>query len=100
MPADVLSTRALNRTLLQRQHLLSRVTMPVEQLVHELVGMQAQVPRNPYVGAWSRLVGFDPAELEQQLLDRHLVRTVVMRSTLHLVTADDCLGLRPLMQPV
>jgi hypothetical protein len=62
--------------------------------------MQAQIPLNPYVGLWSRLVAFDPDELGQMLLDRKVVRIVVMRGTLHLVTADDCLVLRPLAQPV
>ena len=33
-------------------------------------------------------------------MQRQVVRTVLMRATLHLVTADDCLLLRPLMQPV
>ena len=35
-----------------------------------------------------------------QLEDRSLVRIVVMRGTIHLVTAGDAATLRPLMQPV
>ena len=62
--------------------------------------MQAQVPLNPYIGLWSRLERFDPDELGRLLVDRLVVRIVAMRGTLHLVTADDCLLLRPLMQPV
>ena len=69
-------------------------------VVHHLVGMQAQVPLNPYLGLWSRLERFAPDELGRLLLDRQVVRIVAMRGTLHLVTADDCLLLRPLMQPV
>ncbi len=68
--------------------------------IEHLVGMQAQVPLNPYIGLWSRLEKFAPDELGRLLVDRRVVRTVVMRATLHLVTADDCLLLRPLMQPV
>jgi len=34
------------------------------------------------------------------MLNRHVVRIVVMRSTIHLVTADDCTVLRPFAQPV
>jgi hypothetical protein len=62
--------------------------------------MQAQLPPNPYVGLWSRLEGFSPDDLSQLLLDRKVVRIVVMRGTIHLVTAEDCLVLRPLVQPV
>ena len=68
--------------------------------IRHLVGMQAQVPLNPYIGLWSRLERFDPDELGRLLVDRLVVRIVAMRATLHLVTADDCLLLRPLMQPV
>ena len=68
--------------------------------MHHLVGLQAQIPNNPYVGLWSRLAGFDPMSVSDLVHDRALVRLTVMRGTLHLVTADDCLLLRPLMQPV
>ena len=43
---------------------------------------------------------FDPTELEALLLDRQVVRLVVQRGTVHVVTADDCLVLRPLAQPI
>lgn len=95
-----LSLRALNRATLERQLLLARSPMPALDAVAHLVGMQAQVPLNPYLGLWSRLHGFTPADLAQLLVDRKVVRIVVMRGTLHLVTADDCLVLRPLAQPV
>jgi hypothetical protein len=74
--------------------------MPALDAVSHLVGMQAQVPLNPYHGLWSRLEGFQPDELAQLLVDRKVVRIVVMRGTIHLVTAEDCLLLRPLSQPV
>jgi Winged helix DNA-binding domain len=98
--ADVLSRRALNRATLERQLLLRRAQLSPLAAVEHLVGMQAQVPLNPYTGLWSRLEGFRPEELGRLLEERKLVRINVMRGTLHLVTAEDCLLLRPLMQPV
>jgi hypothetical protein len=68
--------------------------------VQSLVGLQAQEPRDPYVALWSRLDGFRPEELARLLEERRVVRIALMRSTIHLVTADDCLALRPLVQPV
>jgi hypothetical protein len=98
--ADVLTRRALNRATLARQLLLERSPLTPLAAVEHLVGMQAQEPRDPYLGLWSRLDGFTPSDLEQLLLDRQVVRIVVMRGTIHLVTADDCLALRPLVQEV
>jgi hypothetical protein len=100
MSADVLSERALGRATLARQLLLERAALPVLDAVRHLVGLQAQIPLNPYLGLWSRLEGFRPEELARLLVDREVVRIVVMRGTIHLVTADDALLLRPLVQPV
>jgi hypothetical protein len=97
---EVLSTRALNRATLARQLLLERSTLTPLAAVEHLVGMQAQVPHNPYTGLWSRLDGFRPDALSELLERRKVVRVGVMRGTIHLVSGDDCLVLRPLMQPV
>lgn len=98
--AAVFSRRALNRAILARQLLLDRSEIAPLDAVSHLVGLQAQVPHNPYLGLWSRLDRFDPDQLSQLLIGRAVVRIVVMRGTIHLVTADDSLELRPLMQPV
>jgi hypothetical protein len=97
MPA-VLTTRALNRALLERQLLLRREPMEIGAAIAHLVGMQAQVPLAPYTGLWSRLQDFDPAELSRMTEEKEVVRGTLMRRTVHLVTADDFLALRPVMQ--
>lgn len=74
--------------------------MPPLAAVEHLVGLQAQVPHNPYTALWSRLDGFRPESLSQSIEHRAAVRIGVMRGTIHLVTAADALLLRPLVQPV
>jgi hypothetical protein len=96
----VLGRRARNRALLERQLLLRRVRRPAAEVVEHLVGLQAQEPRDPYVGLWTRLEGFDPDELGRLLAGRQVVRSPLMRTTVHLVSARDCLTLAPLMRPV
>ncbi|KOV80030.1 winged helix DNA-binding domain-containing protein [Nocardia sp. NRRL S-836] len=95
-----LSVRTLNRALLSRQYLLRRLDLPERDVVEHLVGMHAQIPTGPYIGLWSRLRGYRPERLSTMVADRQLVRTALMRSTIHLVTPDDCMTLRPLVQPV
>ncbi|HEY4463652.1 MAG TPA: winged helix DNA-binding domain-containing protein, partial [Streptosporangiaceae bacterium] len=68
--------------------------------VEHLAGMQAQAPFPPYFGLLSRLDGFQPDDLAGLLLSREVVRIGLMRGTIHLVSARDCLALRPLVQPV
>jgi hypothetical protein len=107
MTADLLSRRTLNRALLARQGLLRRTPVngpdrlaAVIGMIEHLAGLQAQAPFPPYFGLLSRLGGFRPADLAEPLLNRDVVRIALMRGTIHLVSARDCLALRPLVQPV
>jgi hypothetical protein len=95
-----LGPRALNRALLARQFLLQRTSSTAIAAIEHLVGMQAQVPTSPYVGLWSRLARFQLDDLSTLVEQRRVVRLALMRSTIHLVSARDCLWLRPLVQPV
>ena len=98
--ADTLTARTLNRTTLQRQHLLARAPLDPLAAVHHLVGLQAQVPTNPYTALWSRLEPFAASDLGTLLVEREVVRIASIRGTIHLLTADDCLAFWPLFRPV
>jgi hypothetical protein len=89
-----LSRRRLNRTLLQRQRLLERTSATPHDMVRHLVGLQAQENLPPYLSLAARLEDFDPYTVSSALEDRSLVRFLVMRGTVHLLTADDALFLR------
>ncbi|ADJ44697.1 conserved hypothetical protein [Amycolatopsis mediterranei U32] len=90
----VLDARALNRATLARQLLLERAGLPVLDAVAHLGGLQAQEPQEPFTGLWSRLRAFDPAALDALLTGRRVVRTHLMRRTVHLLPADDVLAWR------
>src|ERR1700721_399588 len=118
---EVLSRRALNRALLDRQMLLRRVPSPrpgaqggpdaggapggscaaggagewVCGGVEGRGGMRARARSPPYYGLWSRLDGFQPDHLADLIVSRQVVRIALMRGTIHLVSAAECLTVRP-----
>ncbi|MCY1080519.1 winged helix DNA-binding domain-containing protein [Archangium lansingense] len=98
--SSVLGVRALNRAMLERQLLLRRRKSSIPNALEQLVGLQAQAPNPPYIGLWTRLEGFELGQLTRLINGRKVVRSVLMRGTLHLVTARDFLRLRPVLQPV
>ncbi|MGI8679013.1 MAG: winged helix DNA-binding domain-containing protein [Jatrophihabitans sp.] len=97
-----LSNRTLNRTLWVRQQLVpshaAGVSDPVAMVAH-LVGLQAQDNLPPYLSLAARMPGFDPLSLSDALEQRRLVRILSMRGTVHVLTPDDAVTLRPWVQP-
>src|SRR5258708_27153442 len=90
--SDVLSLRALNRALLDRQLLLRRLALPesgprderVIETVEHLAGLQAQAPFPPYYGLWSRLAGVRPDDLAALIPSRGVVRNALRPGTIPL----------------
>ena len=84
-----ISARALNRTTLARQLLLTRETLDVPDAVRRVVALQAQHPASPYLALWNRLDGFDPIGLDRAFAEYEVVKSNVPRMTLHAVHAGD-----------
>jgi Winged helix DNA-binding domain len=96
---NTVTLRDINRATLARQMLLSRDKSTITAAIERLVGLQAQVPRPPFVGLWSRVVDFERAQLTKLFLDRKVVRGTFLRGTIHAASAQDFLALRPVIQP-
>jgi DNA glycosylase AlkZ-like len=58
-------------------------------MLERMGGLQAQYAPSMYVGLWSRLEGFERAQLDRALMRRSVVQGTLMRSTIHLVSARD-----------
>lgn len=89
MSERVLTLAELNRATLARQLLLRRPRLPVTRALERVAGLQAQWGPAPYVGLWTRVDGFRRETLERALLRLLAVRAVLMRGTIHLVSARD-----------
>jgi Winged helix DNA-binding domain len=85
----VLTRAELNRALLARQLLLERKKTTVPRAVEQLGGLQAQYTPSPYLSLWARVDGFEREQLTGALTRRELVKALLMRGTLHIVTTRD-----------
>jgi hypothetical protein len=93
-----MTPRRLNRATLARQMLLARERIPVVKAVERLLGLQAQLPRPPFAGLWSRIEGFTRADLLRAIEARTVVRATSMRGTIHLMSAADFTAFRGCLQ--
>ena len=93
-----LTARDLNRATLARQLLLERSSLTPLAAIEQLAGMQAQVPRPPFLGLWTRLRTFARDDLTSLIASKQVVRATMMRATIHLVSTADYVRLRPALQ--
>ncbi|MFI0711750.1 winged helix DNA-binding domain-containing protein [Streptomyces inhibens] len=94
-----ITARELNRATLARQLLLRRETLGVADGVRRVVALQAQHAASPYLALWNRLADFDPADLDAAFADHTVVKSTLMRITLHAVHTDDFRAFREAVQP-
>ena len=85
----VLSERALNRAVLERQLLLGRRRMALPGALERVGGIQAQYAPSMYIGLWSRLRDLRRDALTRALERRSVVQGTLMRVTIHLVSRAD-----------
>ncbi|MDY7042292.1 MAG: winged helix DNA-binding domain-containing protein [Chloroflexota bacterium] len=85
-----LNLEQVNRFLLSKQHLAPGTQGDdVVRVVEDICALHATAATTPYLSLWSRMEGFSRQQLEAELYEkRGLVRTICMRSTLHIVPAE------------
>lgn len=89
MTEGLLTRAQLNRALLARQLLLERDQLSMPHAVERLAGLQAQYAPSPYLALGVRLEGFERGQLTVALERRELVKALLTRGTLHIVTPGD-----------
>jgi hypothetical protein len=83
-------TRAeLTAALAARQGLIERRRRSPAEAIRRLTPLQGQHPPAPYISLAARLEGFTRAELEAALTAGSVVKSTLMRQTLHLAAADE-----------
>lgn len=79
--------------------LLKRQPLSVDDATRRVVALQAQHPASPYIALWNRLSELDPAALDVAFAGFSVVRSTLLRVTMHAVPADDYAAFREAMDP-
>jgi hypothetical protein len=96
-----LTARELNRATLARQGLLQPMrTSSAAEAVRRLASLQAQHPEWPPIALASRAADEATADLGAALDRREVVRSSLMRITIHVVAADDLWPMFALTRPL
>jgi hypothetical protein len=85
----VLTQREVNRALLARQMLLSRVKAPLPRVVERMGGIQAQYAPSTYLALWARVEELERDAPTRALERRSLVQATMLRGTIHVVSRRD-----------
>lgn len=88
-PVRTLTRPELTAALAARQMLLARERLAPAEAIRRLTPLQGQDSPAPYVALAARLQGFTREELQAALEARAVVKTTIMRATLHLASAAD-----------
>ncbi len=86
---EPLTRRELTAALAARQLLLERGRLSPAEAIRRLTPLQGQHPPAPYIALAARLEGFTREALEADIAARAVVKTTIMRLTLHLADAGD-----------
>ena len=95
-----LTARALNRATLARQGLLAPMTGTPAAAVQRLGSLQAQHPEWPPIALAARADSARTADLAGALKRRQVVRSSLMRITIHVVSAEDLWPMFAAIQPL
>jgi hypothetical protein len=96
----ILTTRALNRATLARQGLLEPMKAAPATSVRRLGSLQAQHPEWPPIALAARAADARAADLATALERRTVVRSSLMRITIHVVSARDLWPMFTVVQPM
>jgi hypothetical protein len=100
-PGAALTRRALNRATLARQGLLDPFgDIRPDWTVRRVGSLQAQHPDWPPVALAARSADRPSADLRASLEERTVVRSSLMRNTIHVVAADDVWPMFTVCQPL
>jgi DNA glycosylase AlkZ-like len=84
-----LTRQELTAALAARQMLIERRRLAPTQAIRRLTPLQGQHAPAPYLALAARLEGFGRGDLEAALAARSVVKTTIMRLTLHVAAAAD-----------
>jgi hypothetical protein len=99
-PPAPLTARQLGRATLARQGLLEPITAPAAEAVARVGSLQAQHPEWPPVALAARAANPRAADLPGALERREVVRSSLMRITIHVVAASDLWPMFTVMRPL
>jgi uncharacterized protein YcaQ len=88
---ETISMDKVRRLYLVKHHLFKKAgRKDLVKVVGDVCGLHAQAATSPYLALWSRVEGFEDKLLDGALFeDRSLVKTWVMRGTLHIVQSKE-----------